>query len=231
MQFAKLKWVNQQPYSLEFHDVYYSADNGLAETEYVFIQQNHLAERFSNLQSAEFTIIETGFGTGLNFFATVQHWLKHAPAHAKLTFISIERYPLNLQDFIKANQPWPYHALVDQLASDYAQLNDGLNQLSCCDNRIELALWIGDVSAMLPKIQTKADAWFLDGFAPSKNDDMWSDSLFQEIAHLSKPNTSFATFTCAGRVRRNLQNAGFAVAKVPGFGKKREMLSGSFKTS
>lgn len=229
MQFANIQWRSQQPYSLDFDDIYYSSDNGLAEAEYVFIQQNGLTARFAKQSSNEFTIIETGFGTGLNFFATVQHWLIHAPADAKLQFISIERYPLKLQDFIKANQHWPnYRAYVDQIASAYAQLNDGLNQLSCCDNRIQLALWVGDVSTTLPQIQTAADAWFLDGFAPSKNGDMWSEALFVEIARLSKPNASFATFTCAGHVRRNLKSAGFIVNKVPGFGKKREMLSGTF---
>lgn len=230
MQFAKLKWNNNQPYSLDFDDVYYSLDNGLAETDHVFIQHNQLTERFKPIDSATFTIIETGFGTGLNFFCAAQHFLAHAPANAHLRFISTECSPLTLEDFIKANQHWMvFSQMVNQLASAYAQLSDGLNQLSCCDGRIKLDLWIGDIADTLPQIQTKADAWFLDGFAPSKNSDMWSETLFQDIARLSQANTTFSTFTSAGQVKRNLQAVGFKVNKVKGFGRKREMLCGIYK--
>lgn len=234
MQFAKLKWNDQQPYSLDFDDVYYSVDNGLAETDHVFIHHNQLIERFKQLvtlasRSPTFTIIETGFGTGLNFFCAVQHFLAHAPANASLQFISTECAPLTLADFTKANQHWlVFNQMVSELANTYSQLTDGLNKLSCCDGRIKLDLWIGDVNQTFPQIQTAADAWFLDGFAPSKNGDMWSENLFQEIARLSQTNTTFSTFTSAGQVRRNLQAAGFKVNKVKGFGRKREMLSGAY---
>lgn len=227
MQFANLKWHNQQPYSLDFNDVYYSSDDGLAETEYVFIKHNQLTERFSCLTDNEFQIIETGFGTGLNFFCAVQHWLENAPSSARLHFISIERYPLKLHDFIQANKNWPaFCHYIAQLENAYKHLTEGLNQLMCCENRVQLDLWIGDVGAVLPKIEAQADAWFLDGFAPSKNSDMWSEQLFVELSRLSKTNTSFATFTSASQVRRNLMNIGFNVFKVAGFGKKREMLYG-----
>lgn len=229
MQFANLQWHNQQPYSLDFEDVYYSSDDGLAETEYVFIQHNHLIERFSNLQATEFIIIETGFGTGLNFFCATQHFLALAPTNATFRFISIERYPLSVEDLIKANQNWPiFGELATQLHTPYATLKEGLNTFILCQNRIQLDLWIGDVSECLPQIQTPADAWLLDGFAPAKNGDMWTAQLFAELARLSKTNTSFATFTSAGHVRRRLQAAGFEVCKATGFGKKREMLYGSY---
>ncbi|MEO1945997.1 MAG: tRNA (5-methylaminomethyl-2-thiouridine)(34)-methyltransferase MnmD [Methylophilaceae bacterium] len=229
MQFSKLKWINQQPYSLDFDDIYYSLDNGLAETDHVFIQHNQLTERFKQLESTSFTIIETGFGTGLNFFCAAQHFLAHAPENASLQFISTERFPLTLEDFIKANRHWRvFDQMVKQLTSSYTQLSKGLNELNCCSGRIKLDLWIGDVSDTLPQILTPADAWFLDGFAPSKNDDMWSETLFQEIARLSQTNTTFATFTSAGQVRRNLQAIGYDVKKVTGFGRKREMLCGVF---
>lgn len=229
MQFANIQWKNQQPYSLDFDDVYYSSDDGLAETNYVFIQHNQLSQRFTQLNKNRFTIIETGFGTGLNFFCAVQHFLAHAPSHATLQFISIERYPLTTDDFIKSNRYWfVFEQMVNQLASTYIQLKEGLNKLSCCDDRIQLDLWIGDVNHVLAQINTAADAWFLDGFAPSKNSDMWSETLFQEIARLSETNTTFATFTSAGEVRRHLQAAGFNVRKAAGFGKKREMLYGVY---
>ncbi len=229
MQFANIQWKNQQPYSLDFNDVYYSSDDGLAETNYVFIQHNQLSQRFTQLDKTHFTIIETGFGTGLNFFCAAQHFLAHAPNNATLQFISLECYPLTADDFIKANRYWfVFEQMVNQLASTYMQLKKGLNRLSCCDDRIQLELWIGDVSHILPQINSTADAWFLDGFAPSKNSDMWSETLFQEITRLSKTNTTFATFTSAGEVRRHLQATGFNVRKATGFGKKREMLYGTF---
>ena len=229
MQFATLQWNNQQPYSLDFDDVYYSSDDGLAETEHVFIKHNQLTERFSNLQDTKFTIIETGFGTGLNFFCAIQHFIKHAPANASCRFISIERYPLSIEDLIKANQIWPmFGELATQLHAPYTKLKDGLNTFHLCQNRIQLDLWIGDVSECLPQIQSPADAWFLDGFAPAKNSDMWAAQLFAELARLSKTNTTFATFTSAGQVRRQLQGAGFNVNKAAGFGKKREMLYGIY---
>lgn len=229
MQFATLQWNNQQPYSLDFDDVYYSSDDGLAETEYVFIQHNQLTERFSKLQDTEFTIIETGFGTGLNFLCATQHFLAFAPTNAAFRFISIERYPLRADDLIKANQTWPmFGELATQLHAPYTKLKEGINTFHLCQNRIQLDLWIGDVSECLPQIQTTADAWFLDGFTPAKNCDMWSETLFAEIAKLSKSDTTFATFTSAGQVRRQLQAVGFNVNKAPGFGKKREMLYGIY---
>ncbi len=234
MQFANLKWDNQQPYSLDFDDVYFSSDGGLAETEYVFIQHNQLSERFAALANTKqskrtFTIIETGFGTGLNFLCAAQHFLDQAPADAKLQFISIEKYPLSLQDLIKTNKNWPmFNAQAMQLHSSYQQLKAGLNTFTLCESRITLSLWVGDVSQCLPQVHDAADAWFLDGFAPSKNADMWTEHLFNNIARLSKAESTFSTFTSASIVRRGLQSAGFKVIKVAGFGKKREMLAGTF---
>ncbi len=234
MQFATLKWNQQHPYSLDFDDVYYSSVNGLAETEYVFIRHNQLTERFTRLEKTPFTIIETGFGTGLNFLSAVQHFLEHAPTSASLRYISIERFPLNIGDLIRANQNWPmFNETALQLYAIYAKLKIGLNPFGLYQNRINLDLWIGDVSECLSKIQIPtradfADAWFLDGFAPAKNSNMWSENLFSEMARLSNSNTTFATFTSAGRVRRALLTAGFEVSKVAGFGQKREMLYGRF---
>lgn len=235
MQFAKLKWDKQQPYSLDFEDIYYSSEDGLAETEHVFIQNNQLAERFSALgeplNKLEFVIIETGFGTGLNCLSAIQHFIDQAPANTKLHLISIERYPLTPKDFIKANQNWPmFNDLVTESQVSYAQLSDGLNQFQLCNDRVQLDLWIGDVNECLPNILTPADAWFLDGYAPSKNSDMWSEAMFNQLARLSKSDTTFATFTSAGAVRRQLKRIGFQVSKVKGFGKKREMLQGVFSS-
>ena len=229
MQFAKLEWINNQPYSLDFNDVYFSTDDGLEETEYVFIEHNQLKTRFSSLDKESFTVIETGFGTGLNFLAVAAHWMALAPKHAQLRYISIEKFPLTLADLARAHAVWPQLAVISgELLQYYTNIKAGINAYSLAGGRIQLGLHADDISYTLPLISQKADAWLLDGFAPAKNAEMWSSTVFEHIANLSKTNTTFATFTSASTVRRGLQSAGFEVKKQAGFGKKREMLSGVF---
>ena len=225
---ANLSWRHGQPYSTQFDDVYFSSDDCLAETDYVFLQGNHLAERFNALNNDTFTIIETGFGTGLNFLCAARLWLSNAPASAKLHFISLEKYPLSLPDMINSHATWPDLAAFS--APFLAQYQHLLNTQTILlfENRIQLQVILGDANTNLAHLTTKADAWFLDGFAPAKNPEMWQPSLFEQIAQLSHTNTTFATFTSAGVVRRGLIAAGFAVQKQSGFGKKREMLIGRF---
>lgn len=227
---AEIQWRDGQPYSTAFEDVYFSSDNGLLETEYVFISGNHLAPRWHSLKQPLFRIIETGFGTGLNFLCSVQQWLKHAPADAVLEFISVEKYPLQSADLQQALQQWPQ---LNDYSSVLLQHYDQLIAEGYCslvNGRIQLKLRLGDALQKLAELDTAtpADAWFLDGFAPSKNPEMWQDTLFTQMARLSKSGTSFATFTSAGAVRRGLAAAGFQVNKQPGFGKKREMLTGVY---
>lgn len=224
-----LEWRDGQPYSTQFEDIYFSSDNGLAETDYVFLQGNDLPQRFQQLDSDEFTIIETGFGTGLNFLCVAELWLKLAPKNAKLHFISTEKYPLTLIDLTTAHSLWPDLTVLSQaLLAAYQHILD--DTLSLFDNRIQITLLIGDANSTLDRLNTKADAWFLDGFAPAKNPEMWQATLFTQMARLSKPATTFATFTSAGNVRRGLQAAGFNITKQPGFGKKREMLTGYYES-
>lgn len=224
-----IEWRDGQPYASAFQDVYFSTDNGLEETKFVFLTQNDLTSRFKDLKNANFTIAETGFGTGLNFLSTWQLWSELAPSDSYLHFISVEKYPLSIDDIRLALAYWP--TLVDysqQLLAQYQQLSPGIHQLSFADGKVTLSLLIGDVTEMLPQMNTPIDAWFLDGFSPAKNPDMWSATLFQNMARLSHPLTTFATFTSAGDVRRGLQAVGFQVIKLAGFGKKREMLRGHF---
>lgn len=229
MQFANLKWINNQPHSIDFNDVYFNSEEGLQETEYVFIEHNQLKQRFSTIENSTFTIIETGFGTGLNFLAVAAHWLALAPASAQLHYISIEKHPLKLADLSRAHACWPqFSAISSELLQYYANIKAGNNVFSMARGRIQLALQADDVSLVLPLISQKTDAWLLDGFAPAKNSEMWSNEVFTHIARLSKTNTTFATFTSAGAVRRGLQAVGFELQKHVGFGKKREMLSGMF---
>lgn len=227
IQTSPLEWRNGQPYAKAFQDVYFSTDDGLKETEYVFLTQNNLAHRFNALNTETFTIAETGFGTGLNFLSTWQLWEKQALANNKLHFISIEKYPLNTDELNKALTYWPtLKHYSQQLLAQYPQLITGLHQ--CVFGQVTLSLLIGDIEEQLSNITTPIDAWFLDGFAPAKNPDMWTENLFQKMAQLANKQTTFATFTSAGLVRRGLQAAGFTVEKQAGFGKKREMLSGHF---
>lgn len=229
MQFANINWINNKPYSIDFEDIYFSTEDGLQETEYVFITHNQLKQRFAQLNNNHFTIIETGFGTGLNFLAVCTHWLALSPPHAKLHYVSIEKYPLKLADLQRAMQLLPQFSVISsELISQYAELKSGPNQFDLAASRIQLDLWIGDVTTQLVQIHATADAWLLDGFAPAKNAEMWSGEVLGHMARLSRINTTFATFTSAGAVRRGLQAVGFDVKKQAGFGKKREMLNGVF---
>lgn len=227
-QYAELTWNDQQPFSTQFQDVYFSSDNGLLETEYVFLQGNDLENRWQQPDIKAFTIMETGFGTGLNFLCAAKRWLESAPKQAVLQFISVEKYPLTLQDINTALQLWPDLASFSApLLAQYTSLID-THTISLYDNSVQLTLLIGDATEQLAQISHKADAWFLDGFSPAKNPDMWQATLFEQMAKHSHAASTFATFTSAGLVRLGLAEAGFHVNKRSGFGKKREMIYGRF---
>ncbi len=229
---AQLEWQNNQPYSSLYGDVYFSSDSGLAETQYVFLQHNHLEQRWNNLSADIFTIAETGFGTGLNFLCAWDLWNKIAPKNATLHFISTELHPVSLSDLEKALSLWPELAsLSKSLTEQYHDLFPGWHRFEFDQSQVVLTLLVGDVNHTLPELSAKVDAWFLDGFSPAKNPDMWLQPLFQNIAKLSKKDATFATFTSASVVRKGLESVGFVVKKTPGFGKKREMLSGYYPSS
>lgn len=226
---AQLDWLDGQPVSKNYGDVYFSRDSGLAETQHVFLEHNRLPERWAALTDLSFTIAETGFGTGLNFLCAWQLWELHAPASARLNFISTEKYPLSREDMTQALDLWPQLAdLSTQLLAQYQWLAPGWHTLQFAQGRVTLTLLIGDARDSLPLLRAKVDAWFLDGFAPAKNPEMWQPALFGTMAKFSHGGTTFATFTSAGEVRRGLQAAGFKVAKVPGYGRKRDMLCGQY---
>lgn len=227
-QHAELAWNDQQPFSAQYQDIYFSTDNGLLETGYVFLQGNDLLDRWQQSSVKAFTIAETGFGTGLNFLSAAKLWLETAPKQATLHFISVEKHPLSLQDITSALQLWPDLTKFSvPLLTQYTMLIDN-RTISLYDDRVRLTLLIGDATEQLSQMTHKADAWFLDGFSPAKNPDMWQTALFEQMARHSHAATTFATFTSAGMVRRGLAAAGFKVNKRAGFGKKREMLYGQF---
>ncbi|MFC3094936.1 bifunctional tRNA (5-methylaminomethyl-2-thiouridine)(34)-methyltransferase MnmD/FAD-dependent 5-carboxymethylaminomethyl-2-thiouridine(34) oxidoreductase MnmC [Alteromonas sediminis] len=227
------------PVADAFDDVYFSNDDGLAETEHVFLNGNALVSRWQTWQQPHFCIAETGFGTGLNCLLTIATFLTfrqqfpQAPLKT-LTILSCEKFPLTVTDLSDALAKHPSLAIyADMLVNQYPIDLAGAHRLVF--PQVTLDLWLGDVDDVMAQWDIKddglVDAWFLDGFAPSKNPQMWRQSLFDNMARLSKASATVATFTAAGFVRRGLIDAGFTMHKSPGFGRKREMLRGELSTT
>jgi tRNA 5-methylaminomethyl-2-thiouridine biosynthesis bifunctional protein len=228
---AQLDWDDQgRPRSRVFDDVYFSDKSGLEETRYVFLEQNRLAERFAALPATGRLVIgETGFGTGLNFLCAWQLFEQHAVAGARLHFVSVEKYPLSPADLKRALALWPeLKPLADQLLTHYVAIHAGFQRITLASGRVTLTLLIGDALEQLPQLDAQIDAWFLDGFAPAKNPDMWTAELFVELARLAAPGSTISTFTSTGWVRRLLNAAGFKMKRTPGIGHKWEILRGEF---
>ncbi|MFZ3281894.1 bifunctional tRNA (5-methylaminomethyl-2-thiouridine)(34)-methyltransferase MnmD/FAD-dependent 5-carboxymethylaminomethyl-2-thiouridine(34) oxidoreductase MnmC [Pseudomonas sp.] len=228
---AQLDWDEQgRPRSRVFDDVYFSDKSGLDETRYVFLEQNRLAERFAALPaSGRLVIGETGFGTGLNFLCAWQLFEQQAVAGARLHFVSVEKYPLSPADLQRALALWPeLKPLADQLLKHYVAIHQGFQRITLAGGRVTLTLLIGDALEQLPQLDAQIDAWFLDGFAPAKNPDMWTAELFVELARLAAPGATISTFTSTGWVRRLLNAAGFKMKRTPGIGHKWEILRGEF---
>lgn len=224
-----ITWYEGEPYSTRFGDNYFTKNNGWAESCYVFLDHNDLMKRFTALKKDElFTIGETGFGTGLNFLTTASLFLAVTPQQSNLHFLSAEKYPLTYKEIKKAlaNFPQLEASLKEEFLNQYHGLYSGFQTLVLAQGRITLTLMIGDVNDTLPQIKGRVDAWFLDGFSPSKNPEMWQTELFSIMVSKSSKNTTFATFTASSFVRRGLIEAGFTVYKTKGFGNKREMLYG-----
>lgn len=235
LTFASLSFnTNNTPISTQFDDIYFSNQDGLNESIYVFQEGNQLLERWQIHPYSHFVIAETGFGTGLNFFAVVQKFRQFRAdfPHAKLQrlyFISFEKYPLTSEQLVSVHQSYPEFADISAQLTAYWQPR----QVGCeryhFDN-ITLDLWFGEMAENLVQLgdyhNQQVDCWFLDGFSPDKNPEMWSEHLYQQMFRLTRNGGSFATFTAASTVRRGLEAAGFEVKKRKGFGKKREMLFG-----
>ena len=208
-----LRWEDGVPVSTRFNDPYYARSDGLAESRHVFLDGNGLATRFQGV--ARFHIAEMGFGTGLNFLAAWMLWRDVAASASVLHFTSFELYPMSPDEQRRALSAWPaLSPLADaMLAGDLPG--------------VVLDVVHGNVRDTLPAWEGAADAWFLDGFAPARNPDMWGVDMMQSVHDHTAPKGSFATYTAAGHVRRSLQAVGFHVRKVPGHGTKREMLVGT----
>ncbi|TQV84908.1 bifunctional tRNA (5-methylaminomethyl-2-thiouridine)(34)-methyltransferase MnmD/FAD-dependent 5-carboxymethylaminomethyl-2-thiouridine(34) oxidoreductase MnmC [Aliikangiella coralliicola] len=241
---ADIEWRNNLPYSREFDDIYFSSEDGLAESTYVFIEGNQLENDWLTLDQKQFFLAELGFGSGLNFLITANLWQEKINAHPELKskhlhYISIEKHPLLLSDFRRACEHWPqFSKISEQLIEDYPSQTYGRHQLKFEKINLTLTLLYMPVEEALNDLlqeseyqqnKLKFDHWFLDGFAPAKNESMWGDKLCQSIAKLSRVGTRLATFSVAASVKKPLQNAGFEIKKRKGFGRKREMLTAQLK--
>lgn len=215
---ADLDWRDGViPVSTRFDDPYFSLNDGLSETRHVFLAGNRLAERLSD----GFQVAELGFGTGLNLLALQILWAGMG-APGTLRFTSFEAFPMQAADIARALDHFPEaRAVADPFLAQWAA---GKTRLSLPG--IEAEIVIGDARATLPAWPGRADAWFLDGFSPAKNPELWADDLMAAVAEHTAPNGTFATYTAAGAVRRALSAAGFAVERQPGHGRKRHMSVG-----
>jgi len=217
----KLDWSRPgTPAATDFGDIYFSTDGGLEETHAVFLQGCGLPEGWQNSQ--RYVIGELGFGSGLNFLATWRLWDSTKTPHSCLHFVSIEKFPFNKDQLEKALSAWPeLKFYVDQLISVWPGRVKGFHRLHFGD--VTLTLIHDDVDA-LDELDASIDAWFLDGFSPAKNPEMWSTAIMRKLAGLSTAGTRLATFTVAGAVRSALKDAGFETEKKEGFGRKRHRL-------
>jgi tRNA 5-methylaminomethyl-2-thiouridine biosynthesis bifunctional protein len=221
------------PYSADYDDVYHSSDGGLGQARHVFLAGNGLLGESARWRGRErFVIVETGFGLGLNFLATWQAWRDADVAQrcARLHFISFEKHPFQRVDLTVLQGRWPKLAdFAAALQAQWPTLLPGAHRLHFDDERVVLTLFFGDAIDMLPKLRGKADAFFLDGFAPGKNPQLWSPRIYSNLARLASTGTTLATWTVAGKVRKELSAAGFLLEKTAGFGGKREMTRGAFR--
>lgn len=215
------------PFSTMFDDVYYSSDGGLGQARAVFLEGNGLPQRWQGREL--FTIVETGFGLGLNFLATWQAWRQDAAACRQLHFVSVEKYPFQAADLALLHRAWPELAeLSAQLLAQWPLLCAGFHRLHLDGGRVTLTLLLGDALQLLPQLDARADALFLDGFAPDKNPELWSPPLYQQLARLAGTGATLATYSVAGHVRQGLTAAGFRCEKHHGFGGKRHSLAGVY---
>lgn len=225
---AIVEWQGDTPFSPRFDDGYFSRHDGVGESRAVFIDGNHLTARFDRLEPGDlFVIGETGFGTGLNMLLAADLFIRRAPRDARLALVSAERHPMRAEDLARANRARRELApLCERLQAEYPPLTPGFHRLRLAEN-VELTLMFGDASTMWRQSDAAIDAWFLDGFAPARNPELWQPDLLDILARHSRPGATLATFTVAGAVRRALGEAGFEVRRRPGFGRKRERLEGN----
>ncbi len=223
---ADLEWTQGCPRSLRYGDIYFSRSDGLAESRAVFLEGCGLPHGWSG--RARFTVAELGFGTGLNIAALLELWRRTREPGAHLSIFSVEAHPLSRDQAARALGAWRgvLGDAVDALLTLWPEVRTGFQRLDLLAHAATLDVYIGDVGEALARWGGPADAWFLDGFSPALNPQMWTGEVLAAVGRLSTPGARLATFTVAGPVRRGLVAAGFEVEKRPGFGAKRERLEG-----
>lgn len=221
---ARLSFADDgTPRSDAFGDVYHSRDGGLAQARHVFLAGNALPERWRGREC--FTILETGFGLGLNFLATWEAWRQDAHASTGLHYIAAELHPFTRDDLATLHARWPeLAALAAQLQGVWPTLTPGFHRLHLDQGRVTLTLLFGDARTLLPQLEAQANAFYLDGFSPQANPELWSEDLLGALPRLAAAGATAATWCVSGAVRRALAAAGFECSKAAGFGAKREML-------
>jgi tRNA 5-methylaminomethyl-2-thiouridine biosynthesis bifunctional protein len=213
------------PKSEAYDDIYHSADGGPGQAQQVFLHGNGLPQNWAG--KSRFTILENGFGSGLNFLATWAAWRADPARPQTLHYLATERHPFQIDDLAKLHKAWQQlEFLAEALRTAWPTLLPGMHRLEFAAGRVVLTLLLGDAETSLRQLRASVDAFYLDGFDPQKNPQMWAPSLLKRCGQLAAPDATFATWCVAGQVRRALSEAGFAVEKRPGFGSKRQMLVG-----
>jgi tRNA 5-methylaminomethyl-2-thiouridine biosynthesis bifunctional protein len=231
---AQIDWQDGRPRSKLYGDIYHAVD-GVRERMEVFVGLNHLDTRFGRLEErGRFRIGELGFGTGLNFICAVDRFLARSPGTARLDFVSVEKHPLTWNDLRRAARQHPALAhRYEELVSSYPVLIPGWHRLPLFQERVSLSVYFGEAQAGLDALVTAGvesmDCWFLDGFAPDKNPEMWDENVLAALPKLSHDATTLATFSVAGGVRRCLEGLGFALERVSGAPRKRHLLAGRYR--
>ncbi|MCE1181489.1 MAG: bifunctional tRNA (5-methylaminomethyl-2-thiouridine)(34)-methyltransferase MnmD/FAD-dependent 5-carboxymethylaminomethyl-2-thiouridine(34) oxidoreductase MnmC [Rhodocyclales bacterium] len=230
LQPARLEFADDgTPYSSSFGDVYHSAHGGPQQARHVFLGGNNLPRRWQNQH--RFVILETGFGLGLNFLATWRAWRDDPQRSRRLHFISFEKHPFTAKDLASAQAAWPEFAdLASELQKHWPPLTPGIHRLHLDQHQVILTLIFGDASTQLRAIDAAVDAFYLDGFSPAKNPELWTPELCKALARLAAPGATLATWSVAGHVREALQAAEFDLEKRPGFTGKRHMLAGHYRS-
>lgn len=227
---AALEFKDGVAYSVAFGDVYHSADGGAGQARHVYLQGCGLPQRWQG--HASFVVLETGFGTGLNFLTTWAAWRADPARSARLHFLSIEKHPFRAADLAILHAQWPeFAALSSELIANWPLLMPGFHRIALDGGRVQLTLMLGDVRDCLPQVRAGVDAFYLDGFNPDSNADMWQPKHFYTLARLAKPGARVATYTVAVAVRQGLERAGFVCDKRMGYGSKRYSLAARFSGS
>ncbi|HUF81433.1 MAG TPA: tRNA (5-methylaminomethyl-2-thiouridine)(34)-methyltransferase MnmD, partial [Burkholderiales bacterium] len=219
---GKLAFVDGVPYSAQYGDLYHSAAGGPAQAAHVFLGGNELPARWAGRE--RFVILETGFGAGINFLATWRAWRRDPARCGRLHFVSVEKHPFALSDLQELHSHYTeLKSEAGELHARWPMLVPGAQRLEFDGGNVVLTLFFADIG-VVRDLRLAADAFYLDGFAPAKNPDMWSHALMRSLSRLAAPGATAATWSVAAEVRKALQETGFAVEKRPGFGGKREML-------